>query len=224
MQAQGAQFIQSQSIGGAKAEDSLAIEDGVGLGLADQPSRVRRELPLDPARLRPVFIDLFSGGLDQREALGRLAATPREVIDREQRAVQLLEHLRDSLVAFVTTADVGLAHPVRHRLPGIAAGREDHQRQKSGRGQAQGLALDETHLDQGAWLGELVAVTRLKGVSHAHRSPRRVLSPRLDVSDVGNSGQGATPYSNPPPAFLTSNQIARQDTTLIGAATPKRSG
>ena len=207
-----------------ETEDGLAIEDGVGLGLADEPSRVRRELPLDPASLSPLFIDLLSRGLDQRKALRCLAATPGEVIDREQRAVQLLEHLGDSLVALVTTADVSLTHPVRHRLPGIAAGRENHQREQTGRGQAEGLALDEAHLNQGAWLGELIAVARLQGVGHAHRPARSVLSPRLDVSNVGNSGQGATPYSDLPPAFLTSNQIARQDTTSIVAATPKRSG
>ena len=87
--------------------------------------------------------------------------------------MQLFKHVGDALVALVAAPDVGLAHAVRHLPPSVAAGRQDHEREEPGRGQAKGLAFDKAHFDEGARFGELVGVARLKGMSHTHGAAQR---------------------------------------------------
>ena len=224
IQPERSHLIEPQRVAGAEAEYGLAVQHRIGLGLADQPPGVRRELPLDPAGLRALFVDFLARRLDQGKALGGLAASPGQVVDGEEGAVQLLEHVRDSLIALVTASDVGLAHPVRHGLPGVPARGQDHQRQQARRRQAERLALDEADLDQVAGLGELVAIARLQGVRDAHGAARRFVGAVLKLRNVRRIDQPATPCFQPRPAFLTSNQFASQDTTGPGGGAPKRSG
>ena len=59
MQSERTDLIKLQRISRPKAEHSLAVEDRIGLRLLDELARLGGELPLDPARVSPVFILRF---------------------------------------------------------------------------------------------------------------------------------------------------------------------
>src|SRR3546814_10211843 len=59
------------------------------------------------------------------------------VVDRKQGPVKFRQHVGDTFITLMTAANIGLAHAMRPILPGIAACGQNHQREQSGRRQAE---------------------------------------------------------------------------------------
>src|SRR3546814_18131437 len=72
-----------------------------------------------------------------------------------QGPVKFLQHVGDTFITLMTAANIGLAHAMRPILPGIAACGQNHQREQSGRRQAERLAFHEFDLNDAAGLGKL---------------------------------------------------------------------
>src|SRR3546814_18410167 len=88
-------------------KNRLTVHDRTGLRFLDEPARVGRELPLDPASLPSFLLHFLPRGLDQTEPLGRPLAAPGLVILGKQGAMESLEHIDNSLIALEARKSVG---------------------------------------------------------------------------------------------------------------------
>ena len=79
----------------------------------------------------------------------------------------------------MTAANIGLAHPMRPILPGIATCGQNHQGKQSRRRKAERLAFHEFDLNDAAGFGELLATLRLQSRRDSHGTARRRIGLRL---------------------------------------------